>query len=151
MEPQRSDAQPRWLTRYLADQDVPCPCCRYNLRGLQTDRCPECAEHLTLTVGLTEPRHASYLAAAVSLGAGIGFNGLILGYAAIDHLQGGGPGLGDIFPLLVGLVTEGLGLAALVRWRRWFRALGALDRWLLVAGCAAATVVFAVWFFARML
>jgi hypothetical protein len=32
------------LARYLADRDAKCPRCAYNLRGLASDRCPECGE-----------------------------------------------------------------------------------------------------------
>jgi len=31
-----------YLISYLAEQDIPCPGCQYNLRGLQQDHCPEC-------------------------------------------------------------------------------------------------------------
>ena len=44
------------LREYLADRDVPCPGCGYNLRGLTGTHCPECDELLTITVGLAEPR-----------------------------------------------------------------------------------------------
>ncbi len=36
------------LRRFLATRDVSCPACRYNLRGVQTDRCPECGAHLSI-------------------------------------------------------------------------------------------------------
>jgi hypothetical protein len=39
------------LHQFLKDHDAPCPECRYNLRNLTTDRCPECGTPVTLTVG----------------------------------------------------------------------------------------------------
>jgi hypothetical protein len=36
------------LARYLADRDVACPRCTYNLRGLRAQSCPECGEALTV-------------------------------------------------------------------------------------------------------
>lgn len=36
------------LQAFLADRDVPCPHCGYNLRGLQAPVCPECKHDLQL-------------------------------------------------------------------------------------------------------
>jgi|GEM_PF-2175357 len=36
------------IAAYLADRDLPCPTCTYNLRGISSDRCPECGAHLTI-------------------------------------------------------------------------------------------------------
>ena len=36
------------LERYLADRDCACPRCRYNLRGLRGEACPECGQPLRL-------------------------------------------------------------------------------------------------------
>lgn len=36
------------LARYLADRDLPCPKCRYNLRGTRSQSCPECGTALSL-------------------------------------------------------------------------------------------------------
>ena len=45
-------ADPHELLRsFLADRDQPCPSCGYNLRGLTTNHCPECA--VPLGIGLT--------------------------------------------------------------------------------------------------
>jgi hypothetical protein len=38
------------VTRFLADSDVPCPRCGYNLRGVEQPVCPECGEALSLTI-----------------------------------------------------------------------------------------------------
>lgn len=50
------------LRDYLADRDVGCPRCGYNLRNLQTDRCPECGDAIRLNLALVEPRQGAYLA-----------------------------------------------------------------------------------------
>lgn len=39
------------LRVFLTDRDVPCPVCRYNLRGLGSTTCPECGVRLDLRVG----------------------------------------------------------------------------------------------------
>ncbi len=44
------------LRVFLAEHDAPCPGCGYNLRGTPGDKCPECAEPLTLGVRMDEPK-----------------------------------------------------------------------------------------------
>ena len=66
------------LVRFLADRDVPCPLCGYNLRGLTMPRCPECGRELRLSIGLTEP----YLRAWVVLAAAV----LVLGFVVAFRL-----------------------------------------------------------------
>jgi DNA-directed RNA polymerase subunit RPC12/RpoP len=39
------------LVAFLAGRTVPCPRCGYDLRDIQTARCPECGEPLVLKVG----------------------------------------------------------------------------------------------------
>ncbi len=46
----------RLLSQFLAQRDVPCPTCAYNLRDLQSAVCPECGETLRLQVGAVTPR-----------------------------------------------------------------------------------------------
>lgn len=42
--------------RIVTPEDVPCPSCGYNLRGLREARCPECGSSFTIEqlVGLTK-------------------------------------------------------------------------------------------------
>jgi hypothetical protein len=42
-----TDAATR-LRDYLANHDALCPYCKYNLRGIRSNRCPECAANLDL-------------------------------------------------------------------------------------------------------
>ena len=39
------------LLEFLADRDMPCPACGYNLRMLNKPTCPECGLPIKLTVG----------------------------------------------------------------------------------------------------
>jgi len=83
MEPlvERVPAQESALLRlYLADRDVPCPQCNYNLRNLTGNVCPECGEEIALRVYFVEPRQAAPLAGLITLSAGAGLNGLLLIY-----------------------------------------------------------------------
>src|SRR5688572_33486872 len=76
------------LVDYLRERDVACPLCRYNLRGLQTSRCPECGRALTLGVWLAEPRMAAWVVALVPslLSAGVG---VLMVFAMIATGSGG--------------------------------------------------------------
>ncbi len=44
------------VREYLADRDSPCPKCGYNLRGLDSDKCPECGEAAALAIVADERR-----------------------------------------------------------------------------------------------
>jgi hypothetical protein len=68
------------LAAYLAERDEPCPACTYNLRGLKTDRCPECNRELVLQIRLAEPRLGAWITCLSAAAAMLGFNGLLLLY-----------------------------------------------------------------------
>ncbi|HYE63570.1 MAG TPA: hypothetical protein VD997_16385 [Phycisphaerales bacterium] len=63
----RSSPDPR-LIEYLRENDVKCPRCRYNLRGLETNECPECGDTLVLSLLRSEAArwsvrwHLAYMA-----------------------------------------------------------------------------------------
>ena len=60
------------LLAFLANRDVHCPRCDYNLRNLTRPVCPECREQLRLTVGA---RRAQFGWLILALGPGI-FSGI---------------------------------------------------------------------------
>ncbi|MEW6253410.1 MAG: hypothetical protein AB1716_22435 [Planctomycetota bacterium] len=51
------------LVQFLAGRDTPCPVCRYNLRDLTSDRCPECGALLELGVGSLQARFGALVLA----------------------------------------------------------------------------------------
>lgn len=55
------------LQVFLAEQDIPCPNCSYNLRGLKDSVCPECRQQLTLNVVLQQPVLKEWLATIIPL------------------------------------------------------------------------------------
>lgn len=137
-------SEPDLLPAFLASQDVACPGCGYNLRGLREPRCPECGEAIALRVGLVDPRQGAGIAGLIALAAGAGMNALLLGYAVIrvvffrDSLGGM-----DTFLLLNigGLLVEGGALALWLRsWRRIRRATRPV-KVRLVAGCWTLTLL----------
>jgi hypothetical protein len=69
-----------WLIEYLRDRDVPCPLCGYNLRQLDSPRCPECGRDIRLSVNLAEPYLRGWITAVAALcaSAGVGIVMLIV-------------------------------------------------------------------------
>ena len=129
------------LRAYLADRDVACPQCKYNLRNLVGATCPECGEALQLRVSPVELRQAAPLAGLILLSAGAGLNALLLIYVVIVILfirgsSSGGWGRFVQVNAIELLVMGGCIGIWLWSWRA-IRRLGKRRRWMLVAGCAA--------------
>lgn len=74
---------PVTLAAYLSDRDEACPSCGYNLRGLASDRCPECMTELVLRVAMAEPRLGLFLSTVVAWSLGAGFSALLLVYLLV--------------------------------------------------------------------
>lgn len=139
-----SDAETRLalLRHYLRETDESCPSCNYALRGLTTDRCPECNQQITLHIKLVEPRLAAFIATMIALASGFGFSALLLLYflIALSIRNVGVPGIS--FPLIVGtgtIVNAGL-ISWLVRNRGPFCRASALVRWTLFAAATLSTL-----------
>lgn len=76
------------LLAYLKDHDAACPICRYNLRGLATARCPECAAPLQLAVASPNLHLGPLVLTIVSFALAAGFDlvvGLMMGTVLIIH------------------------------------------------------------------
>jgi DNA-directed RNA polymerase subunit RPC12/RpoP len=126
------------LREYLADRDVPCPQCAYNLRALTGDTCPECGDRIILRVGLVEPRQAALIAGLIALACGAGFNAMLLIVVLIEIPSWDAPRVFGV--VAIGLVAFGTMLALwLVRWR-WIRARPVRQRWGLVVACWIAVL-----------
>ena len=59
--PTQSGIDQQLLTAYLSGRDVHCPKCRYNLRELAVNKCPECGTAIALKVGEKSVRLGAYL------------------------------------------------------------------------------------------
>lgn len=148
MDTPRTSSERLDLATFLATQDASCPVCHYNLRGLLKDRCPECGRHLILTVGTTEPKLGAFILGLIGLSCGLGFCGLLLGYAALWFLGsgGGGPAMQDMLKLLIGVVVCGLGLGGWLATRHHFGRKPDHVRWFWAVGCLIVGLVCPVWF-----
>ena len=115
------DTSRNLLAEHLADNDDHCPVCRYSLRGLQSDTCPECGIALVLRVSENE-RTASRVwiagLVAVCIASGPAFFNVI--WIAIFAIQRGSllsPGVPGGWLLLTG-GTSVLSAAVLHYWLR---------------------------------
>jgi hypothetical protein len=110
------------LQRFLANRDISCPVCAYNLRGLDSIACPECGAKIDLRVGSDDLKLGAWLVALLSVGLPLGFMALFalflcigcLLYGAVDEL------MVTIVCLLVGALVYGIALWSLIGWRRSF-------------------------------
>ena len=140
---------PTGLRSWLADRDVPCPACGYNLRRLASDHCLECGRELRLGVSAVEPFLRAWLSllVAVLLPAGTGLVLFVaLGYAVAT--AGLWPLMRDgwqlpVGPTLVLLHVMGsvpvsiltpVGRRRLLRWPRPTQAGVATAAWAALAG-----------------
>lgn len=136
------------LHTYLAEQDVPCPGCAYNLRGLTGTRCPECNQELQLRVGLVEPRMAAFIAGLVGISVGFGFCTMLLVW--VGYMYWGRPNwrapMSDFYPLFFGVIA-GAGLL----WT-WLRSRARLNRcepgvrWMAALVATLLALVGPIWF-----
>jgi len=128
------------LREYLAERDVACPSCQYNLRNLTSATCPECGERLVLLVRSADPRQAAPLAGLIFLSAGAGLNGLLLIYGVVkifyNHQRYGFEKF--LWVNSIGLVVM---TALILLWLKCWRYLRRLEsRWLLAACCLLASL-----------
>jgi hypothetical protein len=143
------ESHQRILLQFLADRDVECPNCQYNLRNLTSRRCPECGEEMKLSVGLVEPKQAAFITGIVGLSAGVGLCGLLLVYALIVVLARGRWG-SDFSPFFlengIGLVAHLYMLSIWLRvWKR-VRRMSTGARWRLAFLCWVPPLAFIVLF-----
>lgn len=133
------------LRSFLAERDVACPGCGYNLRGLTGDRCPECNEELRLQVGLVEPKMGTLVVSMVGLATGWGFCAFVSAWGFFF-----GARTKELLPLVVGVVALGLGLAGVWRGRGRLRRLPRGSRIAVAVACWVVSVLFTGWFIAQV-
>jgi hypothetical protein len=107
------------LREFLRDADVPCPLCAYNLRNLQSDRCPECGAELELRVGATNFRSGMLAACISPLMMLFGLT-VLLGMLFARYGPPGRPRDRWAYLLLIAGAVAGLLAVALYRRRRWY-------------------------------
>jgi hypothetical protein len=143
---------PELLQAYLADQDVPCPGCGYNLRGLTSGVCPECRHQLLLRVDLAEPAIGALIAALAPLLIMAGASALLVVFvvviSTIDSPPPRGIALAVLWTPLVFVVSFGAAAWRLGqrKARQRFRLLSRAAKVRRIAGYwALSAATFALW------
>jgi hypothetical protein len=125
------------LLHWLANRDVPCPLCNYNLRSLTTPRCPECGNDLRLSVALSEPYIKPWITLAIAIcgsaGAGIIFSFIVLRAGLSD-------GFGIDGPIIYYMITIPTPIILLLTRRRYQR-LPRRTQWSISLFAAALTLL----------
>jgi hypothetical protein len=134
------------LTAYLAERDVDCPVCGYNLRGVPGRVCPECGRPIRLPA--RPPVHYIFWK--------VGLAGMLLTYSALAVLAAS-VAFGHLFVGLIAALFLCEAPFRLGRWRRTKRAFEALPTykkqqivagWWLAFGLAG--LLAAQWMFGRL-
>lgn len=90
------------LVAFLAGRSAPCPRCGYDLRDIQTARCPECGDPLVLKVGSPRVRFG-WLVLAMAPGCFSGVAAVfVLFPIAMSVWRNLPPGQGAPWPVIVG-------------------------------------------------
>lgn len=106
--PQEPLSETQALLDFVAQREVPCPRCGYNLRGLTQPACPECGDKLKLTVGSLSPMNRAWLTmlSALLMPAGIGAIICVVVIMSLQHF-----GWGDLMP---GDAVEAFGILVIL-------------------------------------
>lgn len=142
------------MTGFVADRDVACPACTYNLQGLAGSNCPECGLELRLTVQLTEPSLGVLMGALAGLFGMAGAAGFVVaGFVLLSAYYGDwAPAALWVVPVPSLAIGAGAGLWLGSRGGRvWFRKQSeggrtavAVGSWLLGAIAFAAFMAIAL-------
>lgn len=146
VQPDRAEQADSLLEQFLADRDVPCPVCGYNLRGLNSTNCPECGASLNLGVSSTDLKVGPWLVMllGVSIPLGFCFIGTVFMVVMIMAAGGGAPPrnlLMSVGALAAGTVIYGLLAWVLVKKRRFFLRRRPLAQLLLAIGFVLISAV----------
>lgn len=125
------------LREFLSGRDSNCPVCSYNLRDLQTQKCPECGSVLTPQVGAVEPNQTACIVGLIGLAGGTGFSGLLIIFLFIRLLiDSFHPSYGNFASLtVIPFFVEGALLIAWLRNWRKIRRLPTEAKWWMALGC----------------
>lgn len=153
------------LKSFLAQRDVPCPNCAYNLHGLQNSICPECRQELTLCVSLQRPVQKNWLFTIIPLwivGSGALIAATLVFTIAHENIMRGLQQIFSsnsyrrqpdiyifvIYPTFVGLILTPLAYwLSTTKGRRWFarHPHRKIIMLLCIALSAAAVIAWTVW------
>lgn len=122
------DRQAELLRAFLAERDVACPGCGYNLRGLTGDACPECHETIHLGVVPGDTAWGTLVGTIVALSIAAGMAGVVAGFSLFMTMFRNGPHPSERFVFMYYPAATFVLTVVPVNWlmcasgRRWFRS-----------------------------
>ena len=131
-----------FLRHWLSQRSEHCPLCRYNLRGLSSDRCPECGRELRLAVHLVELSQFWWLTLFIPLAMVAGIGALFVVVMLKEgRVPNGGQGLifAAMLSSIVGMPLAGM---CLMFRRRFLRLRNGVQFFVGLLGPLYALVVF---------
>jgi hypothetical protein len=135
-----------FLRHWLSSRSESCPLCRYNLRGLLSDRCPECGRELRLAVQLVELSQRWWLMLFIPLAMVAGVGALFL-LVVVKEGRVPGRNEGALLPaMMLSFVGIPLALTALLSRRSFLRAPDGAQTLMGLCGPVYALVVFSLFF-----
>jgi hypothetical protein len=118
-EPRPSHGSESEVLAFLKGRSIPCPRCGYDLRDIQSAKCPECGEPLVLKIGSPRARFG-WLVLAMAPGC---FSGVaacfVMVPVGITILRRFPPGQGAPWPVMVGDAFGFLSAASVVLMYRY--------------------------------
>ena len=141
MDDEQNASESDLIRAWLANHDVECPVCAYNLRTSISQTCPECGAHLDLRVGSADLRLGAWIVSLMGLALPLGFVGI---YSAIMFLpmifSGRGPPAWMLAALAI-VAAYIVPLVLLIRRRHRFWKKSRRGQWLAAVGYLVFGVV----------
>ena len=133
MDDEQNASETDLIRAWLANHDVECPVCAYNLRTSISQTCPECGAHLELRVGSADLRLGAWIVSLMGLALPLGFVGIYSAIMFLPVLGVRGPATWFLLPL--GIIAAYLvPLVLLIRRRRKFWKKSRRAQWLAAVG-----------------
>lgn len=130
------------LLDFLRDHDAECPVCGYNVRAITRPVCPECKQHLTLTVG-AQRLGLGWLIIALAPGF---FSGIAAGFVLIPIVGRLFFGDGVFMPLMAALDLFGWASGIFTLFLAFGRGGRLRTRFLARPRAQQRTFAFIIWF-----
>ena len=146
-EGDRAQQESELLKQLLALREIPCPVCGYNLRGIESDKCPECGAKLDLRVGSSDLKLGLWIAAILAIALPLGFATIWAALFCYFWIVKGNYDSGEWIAtgsLLLLALIEGFALGVLVRIRKRFWTMRKQTQCLVAAACIVISIVLVI-------
>jgi hypothetical protein len=157
MIPASGTSEPELIKAFVADRDVPCPACGYNLRGGQSMACAECGARLDLRVGCADFKLSFWIFSLLAIALPLGYAAATGAMLVVTVLEFGRAAIGgNDWPLFISHWMAPLVYAPVLWWlvrkrrRFWTRpSLVQLRMSIAIGACSAVILATLLYCMAR--